>query len=84
MGLARDESIHLQGIAVTRVEAQHVRDRDTGQICLQRSWAINRWEPFDLLAEQPRMGRLRPEFGVGVRSFAVESYVIGTAVKARF
>jgi hypothetical protein len=32
MGLARDESIHLQGIAVTRVEAQHVRDRDTVQM----------------------------------------------------
>jgi toxin ParE1/3/4 len=31
---------------------------------------------FELLGEQPRMGRLRPEFGVGVRSFAVESYVI--------
>jgi toxin ParE1/3/4 len=33
-------------------------------------------ERFELLAEQPRMGRLRPEFGPGVRSFAVESYVI--------
>ena len=31
---------------------------------------------FDLLAEQPRMGRARPEFGTGVRSFAVENYVI--------
>ena len=31
---------------------------------------------FDLLAEQPRMGRARPEFGPGVRSFAVENYVI--------
>lgn len=31
---------------------------------------------FELLGEQPRMGRLRPEVGVGVRSFAVESYVI--------
>ena len=31
---------------------------------------------FELLAEQPRMGRLRPEFGEGVRSFTVESYVI--------
>jgi len=31
---------------------------------------------FELLAEQPRMGRLRPEFGEGVRSFAVEGYVI--------
>ena len=31
---------------------------------------------FELLAEQPRMGRLRPEFGEGVRSFAVENYVI--------
>lgn len=31
---------------------------------------------FELLAGQPRMGRLRPEFGEGVRSFAVESYVI--------
>jgi toxin ParE1/3/4 len=31
---------------------------------------------FELLAEQPRIGRLRPEFGEGVRSFAVESYVI--------
>jgi toxin ParE1/3/4 len=31
---------------------------------------------FELLAEQPRMGRLRPEFGEGVRSFAVESCVI--------
>ena len=27
---------------------------------------------FDLLAEQPRIGRLRREFGAGVRSFAVE------------
>jgi plasmid stabilization system protein ParE len=27
---------------------------------------------FELLAEQPRMGRLRPEFGEGVRSFTVE------------
>lgn len=31
---------------------------------------------FSLLAEQPRMGRLRPEFGEGVRSFAVENHVI--------
>ena len=31
---------------------------------------------FSLLAEQPRMGRLRPEFGEGVRSFAVDSHVI--------
>ena len=31
---------------------------------------------FELLAEQPRMGRLRPEFGEGVRSFTVENYVI--------
>ncbi|MGQ0736584.1 MAG: type II toxin-antitoxin system RelE/ParE family toxin [Acidobacteriota bacterium] len=31
---------------------------------------------FELLAEQPRIGRLRPEFGEGVRSFAVESYVL--------
>jgi toxin ParE1/3/4 len=33
-------------------------------------------ERFELLAEQPRIGRLRPEFGVGVRSFTVENYVI--------
>lgn len=33
-------------------------------------------ERFELLSEQPRMGRLRPEFGEGVRSFTVESYVI--------
>ena len=31
---------------------------------------------FELLVEQPRMGRLRPEFGEGVRSFTVENYVI--------
>lgn len=31
---------------------------------------------FELLAEQPRMGRLRPEFGPGVRSFTVENHVI--------
>ena len=31
---------------------------------------------FELLAEQPRMGRLRSEFGTGVRSFAVENHVI--------
>jgi toxin ParE1/3/4 len=31
---------------------------------------------FGLLAEQPRMGRLRPEFGAGVRSFTVENHVI--------
>ena len=29
-----------------------------------------------LLAEQPRMGRLRPEFGPGVRSIGVENYVV--------
>ena len=34
---------------------------------------INR---FNLLAEQPRMGRLRQEFGEGVRSFTVENHVI--------
>lgn len=33
-------------------------------------------ERFELLAEQPRMGRLRPEFGAGVRSLAVENLVI--------
>ena len=33
-------------------------------------------ERLELLAEQPRMGRLRPEFGAGVRSFAVENHVI--------
>ena len=31
---------------------------------------------FDLLTEQPRMGRLRPEFGPDVRSCPVESHVI--------
>jgi toxin ParE1/3/4 len=31
---------------------------------------------FDLLAEQPGMGRARPEFGIGVQSFAVENHVI--------
>lgn len=31
---------------------------------------------FELLSEQPRMGRLRPEFGEGVRSFTVENHVI--------
>ena len=31
---------------------------------------------FELLAEQPRMGRERPEFGVGVRSFTVENHVV--------
>ena len=31
---------------------------------------------FELLVEQPRMGRNRPEFGEGVRSLVVESYVI--------
>jgi toxin ParE1/3/4 len=31
---------------------------------------------FELLAEQPRMGRLRPEFGSGVRTFTVENHVI--------
>jgi toxin ParE1/3/4 len=33
-------------------------------------------DQFELLVEQPRMGRLRPEFGTGVRSFAVENYVV--------
>jgi toxin ParE1/3/4 len=33
-------------------------------------------EKFELLSEQPRMGRLRPEFGAGVRSFTVENHVI--------
>lgn len=33
-------------------------------------------ERFELLAEQPEMGRLRPEFGAGVRSLAVENHVI--------
>jgi toxin ParE1/3/4 len=31
---------------------------------------------FERLAEQPGIGRIRPEFGIGVRSFAVENYVI--------
>jgi toxin ParE1/3/4 len=34
------------------------------------------FDRFELLAGQPRMGRNRPEFGSGVRSFVVESYVI--------
>ena len=34
------------------------------------------FDRFELLTEQPRMGRNRPEFGEGVRSFVVESYVI--------
>jgi toxin ParE1/3/4 len=33
-------------------------------------------ERFDLLAEQPSIGRLRPEFGASIRSFVVESHVI--------
>jgi toxin ParE1/3/4 len=33
-------------------------------------------ERCELLAEQPAIGRLRPEFGAGVRSFVVESHVI--------
>ena len=31
---------------------------------------------FELLAENPRMGRRRPEFGADVRSFVVENHVI--------
>jgi toxin ParE1/3/4 len=31
---------------------------------------------FELLAEHPRMGRRRPEFGSNVRSFVVEKHVI--------
>ena len=34
------------------------------------------FDRFELLVEQPRMGRNRPEFGEGVRSFVIESYVI--------
>lgn len=34
------------------------------------------FDRFELLVEQPRMGRKRPEFGEGVRSFIVERYVI--------
>ncbi|HET9351822.1 MAG TPA: type II toxin-antitoxin system RelE/ParE family toxin [Burkholderiales bacterium] len=34
------------------------------------------FDRFELLVGQPRMGRNRPEFGEGVRSFVVESYVI--------
>ena len=34
------------------------------------------FDRFELLVEQPRMGRNRPEFGEGVRSFVVESFVI--------
>ncbi len=34
------------------------------------------FDRFELLTEQPRMGRLRPEFGEGVRSFTVENHVI--------
>lgn len=34
------------------------------------------FDRFDLLVEQPRMGRNRPEFGDSVRSVVVESYVI--------
>ena len=31
---------------------------------------------LELMVEQPRMGRARPEFGPGVRSLAVKNYVI--------
>lgn len=34
------------------------------------------FDRFELLVEQPRIGRDRPEFGEGVRSFVVESHVI--------
>ena len=34
------------------------------------------FDRFELLAEQPRIGRNRPEFGEGVRSFVFESHVI--------
>ncbi|MGE3275200.1 MAG: type II toxin-antitoxin system RelE/ParE family toxin [Vicinamibacterales bacterium] len=31
---------------------------------------------FELLTDQPGLGRLRPEYGIGVRSSPVDSYVI--------
>jgi toxin ParE1/3/4 len=34
------------------------------------------FDRFELLTEQPRMGRNRPEFADDVRAFVVESYVI--------
>ena len=34
------------------------------------------FDRLDLLAEYPRMGRRRPEFGPDVRSFVVENHVI--------
>src|SRR2546421_381443 len=33
------------------------------------------FDRFELLAEQPAMGRNRPEFGEGTRSFVVVSYI---------
>lgn len=34
------------------------------------------FDRFELLVEQPRLGRNRPEFGAGIRSVVVESHVI--------
>ncbi len=34
------------------------------------------FDRFEALVEQPRIGRSRPEFGEGVRSLVVETYVI--------
>ena len=34
------------------------------------------FDRFELLVEQPRIGRNRPEFGEGVRSIVVENHVI--------
>ncbi len=37
---------------------------------------------FELLAEHPRMGRRRPEFGSDLRSFVVENHVIYSCTMA--
>jgi toxin ParE1/3/4 len=34
------------------------------------------FDRLELLAEQPRIGRVRPEFGEGVRSLTVENHII--------
>jgi toxin ParE1/3/4 len=34
------------------------------------------FDRFELLVEQPLIGRARPEFGEGVRSLVVESHVV--------
>ena len=67
---------HLAPAATNDLDEIWLRIAETGNIDAANRQADLLTERFTLIAQHPRIGRVRSELGLGLRSFSVADYVV--------